>query len=78
MNEDVLKGQWKQFKGKMKEWWGDLTDDDVQRIDGNRDTLVGALQQRYGYEKERATSEVQRRLDEFAKNLSSKPQQPQK
>ena len=68
MSQDILKGQWKQISGKIKEWWGDLTDDDVQRIDGNQEKLVGALQQKYGYAKERALSEISRRIDEFSKN----------
>jgi uncharacterized protein YjbJ (UPF0337 family) len=67
MGQDVFKGQWKQLRGKVKEWWGDLTEDDVQRIDGSQDRLVGALQQRYGYAKDRALTEIQRRIDEFTK-----------
>jgi uncharacterized protein YjbJ (UPF0337 family) len=65
MNEDVLKGNWKQLKGTVKQWWGDLTDDDVQRIEGKRDELVGRLQERYGWTKEEARAEVDRRLKEF-------------
>ena len=76
MNQDIMRGQWKQMKGKIKEWWGDLTDDDIQRIDGNRDVLVGALQQKYGYAKERALSEVQRRIDEYAKTSSQSQSSP--
>jgi uncharacterized protein YjbJ (UPF0337 family) len=75
MSNDIMRGQWKQMKGKIKEWWGDLTDDDIQRIDGNHDVLVGALQQKYGYAKERALSEVQRRIDEYAKSTQSSTQQ---
>lgn len=65
MNNDILQGNWKQLKGQVKEWWGDLTDDDLTKIDGKRDKLVGALQERYGYTKERAEQEVTRRLDEY-------------
>ena len=54
MNWDTIKGQWKQFKGKVKEKWGDLTDDDLDIIDGKRDQLVGKLQERYGYAKDEA------------------------
>lgn len=72
MSQDILKGQWKQLSGKIKEWWGDLTDDDVQRIDGSQEKLVGALQQKYGYAKDRALSEISRRIDEFTKS-SPKP-----
>ena len=66
MSQDVLKGQWKQVKGKIREWWGDLTDDDVNRIDGSHERLLGALQQRYGYAKDRALREIERRIDEFS------------
>jgi uncharacterized protein YjbJ (UPF0337 family) len=67
MSQDVLKGQWMQISGRLKEWWGDLTDDDVKRIDGSKDRLIGVLQERYGYAKDRALNEVSRRLDEFTK-----------
>jgi uncharacterized protein YjbJ (UPF0337 family) len=65
MNEDVFKGQWKQVRGKAKEWWGELTDDDLNKIDGRWDQLVGKLQERYGYSKDRATAEVERRMREL-------------
>lgn len=58
MNNDQFKGQWNQFKGKIKEKWGKLTDDDMRQIDGKRDQLIGKLQSRYGYEKQRAEDEL--------------------
>jgi len=58
MNEDRISGNWKQFKGKVKEKWGDLTDDDMTVVEGKRDQLVGKIQERYGYEKDRAETEV--------------------
>lgn len=58
MNSDVIKGKWKQFTGKIKERWGDLTDDDLQAADGHAEYLVGKLQERYGWSKERAEQEV--------------------
>ena len=64
---DVLAGNWKQLHGNMKEWWGDLTDDDVTKIDGKRENLVGVLQTRYGYAKDKAETEVNQRLDEWQK-----------
>lgn len=70
MSQDVLKGEWKTMKGRVKEWWGDLTDDDVTRIDGSYDRLVGAIQKRYGYAKERALDEVNRRLAEIEQTRS--------
>lgn len=54
MNWDQIKGNWNQFKGRVKQQWGKLTDDDLTRIEGARDELIGILQERYGYEKERA------------------------
>ena len=58
MNWDQAKGNWNQVKGKVKEQWGKLTDDDLTKISGQRDQLVGRLQERYGYAKEQAEREV--------------------
>ena len=62
MNEDVLSGQWKQAKGHVREWWGKVTDDDVDRINGKTEQLVGVLQERYGWTRERAWQEMDKRL----------------
>ena len=59
MNDDVFKGKWMQFKGQIKEKWGQLTDDDLDTIAGQRDQLVGRIQERYGLAKD----EVNRQLD---------------
>ena len=58
MNKDEIGGNWKQFKGKAKEQWGKLTDDDMTVIEGKRDQLVGKIQERYGYAKDQAEKEV--------------------
>ena len=58
MNKDEVGGNWKQFKGKVKEQWGKLTDDDMTVIEGKRDQLVGKVQERYGYAKDQAEKEV--------------------
>ena len=58
MNSDILAGKWKQLKGKVKEQWGDLTDDDLDQMEGKADQLSGRLQERYGYSKADADSEV--------------------
>jgi len=63
MNTDRIKGQWKQLKGKVKTKWGKLTDDDLDVIAGQKDQLVGRIQERYGIEKE----EAQRQVDEWNK-----------
>jgi uncharacterized protein YjbJ (UPF0337 family) len=60
MNADQIKGSWKQLKGKIKQQWGKLTDDDLTVIDGQRDQLLGKLQERYGYTKEQAERELER------------------
>lgn len=66
MNKDTLKGDWSLLKGKIKEHWGDLTDDDLSQIDGKKDQLLGKLQKRYGIEKEKAEVE----LAAWEKNLN--------
>ncbi|MDP3828725.1 MAG: CsbD family protein, partial [Polaromonas sp.] len=58
MNQDRIEGNWTQFKGKVKEQWGKLTDDDLDRIAGKRDQLEGTIQERYGIEKDRVRSDV--------------------
>jgi uncharacterized protein YjbJ (UPF0337 family) len=58
MNWDQVAGNWKQFKGTVKEKWGKLTDDDLEVIQGKKDQLVGRLQERYGYTKEQAEKEL--------------------
>ncbi|MFH3432135.1 CsbD family protein [Klebsiella aerogenes] len=58
MNKDEISGNWKQLKGKAKEQWGKLTDDDMTVIEGKRDQLVGKIQERYGYVKDQAEKEV--------------------
>jgi uncharacterized protein YjbJ (UPF0337 family) len=58
MNWDIAGGNWKQFKGKVKEQWGSLTDDDIARIEGKRDQLVGRVQERYGIAKDEAERQV--------------------
>ena len=63
MNWDRIEGNWKEFKGKVKQQWGDLTDDDMTVIEGNRDQLEGRLQERYGYAKDKARQEVKTWLD---------------
>jgi uncharacterized protein YjbJ (UPF0337 family) len=54
MNQDTLEGQWTQMKGKMREKWGKLTDDDWDTVAGKKDQLLGKLQERYGYSREEA------------------------
>jgi uncharacterized protein YjbJ (UPF0337 family) len=58
MNSDTLKGQWHQLKGEVKTQWGKLTDSDMDQIAGQSEKLIGAIQTRYGYARERAEKEV--------------------
>lgn len=68
MNWDQIKGNWKQFRGQAQEQWGDLTNDDLDVIEGQRMQLVGKLQERYGKSKEVAESEV----DEWFNRMSGR------
>ena len=65
MNEDRIKGQWRQLNGKLKSRWGKLTDDDLQVADGNAEYLAGKLQERYGIAKDDAARQVR----EFEKDM---------
>jgi uncharacterized protein YjbJ (UPF0337 family) len=61
MNNDRIEGAWHQIKGKVKQQWGKLTDDDLQQLEGNGEQLAGKLQQRYGL----ARDEAERQAKEF-------------
>ena len=63
MNQGVFEGKWKEMRGQVKEWWGKLTDDDLERVGGKADQLIGILQQKYGYTKEQAEKELNERLE---------------
>jgi len=59
MNADIFQGKWKQLRGQIQQRWGDLTNDDLDRIKGARTEFEGLLQERYGYTKERAQQEIE-------------------
>jgi uncharacterized protein YjbJ (UPF0337 family) len=65
MNEDILKGQWNQLKGRLRKQWGRLTDDDIDQIKGNRDILLGKLQEYYGKNREQNEREVEEWLEGY-------------
>jgi uncharacterized protein YjbJ (UPF0337 family) len=69
MNEDTLKGQWTQLKGKIREQWGKLTDDDLDQIQGRSEQLIGKLQNRYGIARE----EAQRQFDTWMRSQRIEP-----
>ena len=66
MTEDVFAGQWKEMRGALKSWWGKLTDDDFEWIGGQKDKLVGLLQEKYGYLRDQAQHEIERRFAEYS------------
>jgi len=61
MNNDMIDGKWKQIRGQAKLWWGKITDDDLQKVDGNFDKLLGMLQEKYGYTRQQAKEELRKR-----------------
>lgn len=65
MNEDRIEGKWKKFKGKIKEQWGELTDDEVDKAEGQWDQLSGTIQNKYGKAKDAADDEIQRFREQF-------------
>ena len=71
MNQDVFAGQWKQMRGELRSWWGKLTDADFDRIGGQKDKLIGLVQEKYGYIRDQAQREVERRFQEYETKMSS-------
>ena len=65
MNNDRIKGQWKQLAGKLKAKWGKLTDDDLKIAEGDSEYLAGKIQERYGVAKD----EAKRQIDDFGRTL---------
>lgn len=63
MNKDIFEGKWTEIKGKLKQKWGKLTDDDITQINGSYEELAGRLQKTYGYQKD----QVKKEIDTFAK-----------
>ncbi|MBI5032160.1 MAG: CsbD family protein [Chloroflexi bacterium] len=69
MNTHMLQGKWKQIRGKVTEQWGHIADHDLDKIVGKRDQLVGLVQEKYGYTKEKAEQDV----DFFLKKMNLRP-----
>jgi uncharacterized protein YjbJ (UPF0337 family) len=69
MNRDIFGGKWKQLRGSIKEKWGELTDDELDQIEGRRDKLAGKLQEKYGYTKQEAEREIDSFLDESERRM---------
>lgn len=65
MNWDTVEGNWKQFKGKVKQQWGKLTDDNLDIIAGKRDELAGKIQEQYGIGKDEAEKQIRKFESEY-------------
>ncbi len=78
MNRDTLKGKWKQIKGRVKQQWGNLTDDDLRQIDGQREVLIGKMQERYGWARDQAEAEYDKfmRSENRRSARSAQPRRP--
>ncbi len=72
MNQDIAEGKWKEMRGQVKEWWGKLTDDELEQAAGNAEQIVGLLQQKYGYTREAAEEEFNRRIKEVKDAVDKK------
>ena len=66
MNTDIIAGRWKELKGKAKEQWGKLTDDDLDRAEGKADQMIGLLQRHYGYARDKAEEEYRLFADRYS------------
>ncbi|MBN1303422.1 MAG: CsbD family protein [Anaerolineales bacterium] len=74
MNKDVFEGKWKQIRGEAKGWWGELTDDDLDRAGGKFEAFTGLLQEKYGYTRQYASDEIEKRVKEHETRMNSKTQ----
>jgi uncharacterized protein YjbJ (UPF0337 family) len=71
MNSDTFEAQWKQMRGELRLWWGRLTDNDLEKIAGKKDRLAGMLQEKYGYTREAAQQEIERRFKEYDERIGT-------
>ena len=71
MNTDVFEGRWRQMRGELRSWWGKLTDDDLEKIAGKKDRLIGMLQEKYGYTRQTAQQEMERRFREYSGRMGA-------
>jgi uncharacterized protein YjbJ (UPF0337 family) len=71
MNSDIFEGRWKQMRGDLRSWWGRLTDNDLEKIAGKKDRLAGMLQEKYGYTREAAQQEIDRRFKEYDERIGT-------
>jgi uncharacterized protein YjbJ (UPF0337 family) len=76
MNIDTFEGQWRQMRGEMRSWWGRLSDNDFEKIAGKKDRLVGILQEKYGYTRDAAQQEIDRRFREYDQRTHASSSNP--
>ena len=62
MDNNVFEGTWKQMRGQAKGWWDKLTDDDLEKVEGNFDILIGLPREKYGYIRQKAEAEYRKRI----------------
>jgi uncharacterized protein YjbJ (UPF0337 family) len=72
MNQDIFAGQWQQMRGALKAWWGKLADDDFERIGGQKDKLIGWVQEKYGQTREQVQQEVEWRMKEYGDTVGGR------
>ena len=66
MNNDILEGKWKQLKGSVQAKWGEITDDEFDQVKGNRERLIGLVQEKYGKKK----ADVRKEVDDYFKSVN--------
>ncbi len=66
MNNDILEGKWKQLKGSIQARWGEITDDEFEQVKGNRERLIGLVQEKYGKKKD----DVRKEVDDYLKSIN--------
>ena len=76
MNNDIFEGKWKQIRGEAKAWWGKLTDDDLDRVAGKFEVFTGLLQEKYGYSRQHAADEIDKRVTGYEASLTKKIDEP--
>ena len=72
MNNNIMEGKWKQIKGEVRKRWGELTDDDVDRVQGSSEKLIGILQERLGHSQKQASDEVADFMEKMEQRFSEK------
>jgi len=65
-SQEMFSGQWRQMRGTLRSWWGKLTDNDWEQIGGQKDKLLGVLQEKYAYTRDMAEREIERRFNEYS------------